>query len=485
MPLKLRRGTDAERQTITPAAGEPIYTTDTKKLYVGDGTTLGGNAVDTTAEFSGTLDGLTDVDTTGAVTGSVIKYNGTSWEIGVDDNSGGGGGGLALTDLSVTTASPGSATLTYNNLTGVFTYTPPDLSTLLSEVPGNLDINGSIFGDDSTLLVDGVRNLIPAAVLNGTATINVIGNLTGDADGNHTGTFNGVIGGASPAAITGTVISASSNFAGNLTGNVTGNVGGNLVGNVNSTGGQVIVANGSDGTDGSFRGNVLRSTDGVTIIDGTSIPAVFTGNLTGDVTGNITGNVSAGTLSVTSGADVVSIGDIKMTNDNDGLLIIGNATDTAEISILGDGTGGDFKITATSGNFSTGAGPAITLQSQNGTHSAPTANANQDLIGTLNFKAYDGAVYQSSAYISALVNDTSLSQGSVPDASVVIGINNGQPNGDWLQLDVDGKTSVSYMKLKGYATGAEPATPEEGTMVFDSTTKKFKGWDGTAWQDFH
>jgi hypothetical protein len=45
MPLKLRRGTNADRTGITPAEGEPIYTTDTKKLYVGDGTTAGGTEI--------------------------------------------------------------------------------------------------------------------------------------------------------------------------------------------------------------------------------------------------------------------------------------------------------------------------------------------------------------------------------------------------------------------------------------------------------
>ena len=45
MPLKLRRGTNADRSGITPAEGEPIYTTDTKKLYVGDGTTAGGTEI--------------------------------------------------------------------------------------------------------------------------------------------------------------------------------------------------------------------------------------------------------------------------------------------------------------------------------------------------------------------------------------------------------------------------------------------------------
>ena len=42
MALRLRRGTNAERQLITPLQGELIYTTDTKALFIGDGTTVGG-----------------------------------------------------------------------------------------------------------------------------------------------------------------------------------------------------------------------------------------------------------------------------------------------------------------------------------------------------------------------------------------------------------------------------------------------------------
>jgi len=51
MSLKIRRGTDAERLTITPSEGELIYTTDTKELYIGDGFTVGGNIV--TSEGAG------------------------------------------------------------------------------------------------------------------------------------------------------------------------------------------------------------------------------------------------------------------------------------------------------------------------------------------------------------------------------------------------------------------------------------------------
>lgn len=39
---------------------------------------------------------------------------------------------ISLTDLSITTAVAGTAALSYNNLTGVFTYTPPDLSSYIT-----------------------------------------------------------------------------------------------------------------------------------------------------------------------------------------------------------------------------------------------------------------------------------------------------------------------------------------------------------------
>jgi hypothetical protein len=45
MALRLRRGSDAQRLTITPADGELIYETTNKRLFVGDGVTVGGNGV--------------------------------------------------------------------------------------------------------------------------------------------------------------------------------------------------------------------------------------------------------------------------------------------------------------------------------------------------------------------------------------------------------------------------------------------------------
>jgi len=70
MALQIRRGVDGSgaggRLTITPGTGELIYTTDTKRLYIGDGTTVGGNIIsgsglsniveDTSPQLGGALD---------------------------------------------------------------------------------------------------------------------------------------------------------------------------------------------------------------------------------------------------------------------------------------------------------------------------------------------------------------------------------------------------------------------------------------------
>lgn len=74
--LQIRRGTATQLSGITPLAGEPIFTTDTKALYIGDGTTAGGIAVGggtgtvTSVALSGGTTGL-------SVSGSPITTSGT------------------------------------------------------------------------------------------------------------------------------------------------------------------------------------------------------------------------------------------------------------------------------------------------------------------------------------------------------------------------------------------------------------------------
>ena len=77
--------------------------------------------------FPATGGQATDGSFTYTVAGIVYAWNGSSWQAA--------GAGASATDrslFSVTTNSAGSAALSYNSNTGVFSYTPPDLSSYLT-----------------------------------------------------------------------------------------------------------------------------------------------------------------------------------------------------------------------------------------------------------------------------------------------------------------------------------------------------------------
>jgi len=84
--IQLRRMTDAARQLITPANGEPVWTTDTKEMYMGDGVTVGGNRDSDLAAASAAL------DATGWISQNISTVKGgprrlpTVWKISCGDN---------------------------------------------------------------------------------------------------------------------------------------------------------------------------------------------------------------------------------------------------------------------------------------------------------------------------------------------------------------------------------------------------------------
>lgn len=192
MALRIRRGTDAERQTITPAVGELIYTTDTKLVYVGDGLTVGGTLVsgdvsdDATPQLGGNLDlngndiigtGNIDIDGTITATGNINLGDGAEDNVIV-----GGQIASSLTPKQDRSYDIGSSVARWRNgwyesinvdgeiesaIISVDKIVSQD-STVVYDRNSNTisvqrveasivdgDLQGSVFGDDSTLIVDG------------------------------------------------------------------------------------------------------------------------------------------------------------------------------------------------------------------------------------------------------------------------------------------------------------------------------------------
>lgn len=212
MALKLRRGTEAQR-VITPAQGELIFTTDTKKVYVGDGATVGGILVgpatlstESTPALGGDLNlngndiigtGNININGTITATGSINLGNGLEDNINV--------GGLISSSLNPsvddeytlgtvsrqwlavwatqinvdTTLSVGSQIVkqTSNSIDSSNVLWDAESDTVFAkEFVG--DLSGSVFSDDSAILLDAVNGKLFADVENTNVTcLNLFGSV--------------------------------------------------------------------------------------------------------------------------------------------------------------------------------------------------------------------------------------------------------------------------------------------------------------------
>ncbi len=156
MALQIRRGTTVERTARRFLEGELVYDTVLQQVFVGDsvdGTsgTLGGKAV-TAFTQEDARDAVAQVFAAGTHTNINFSYN--------DD-------GINVGSFSAAV-----------NLT-----TTPYVGNI--NVTGNVNANGfngwlegNVFANDSTLLVDAGNARIPASVVQGTFTGNVIGNAS-------------------------------------------------------------------------------------------------------------------------------------------------------------------------------------------------------------------------------------------------------------------------------------------------------------------
>ena len=371
MALQIRRGTDAERLGITPLAGELIYTTDTKKLYVGDGVTAGGNQVDTTlsAQYLSVPSSITpDASNTRDIGSNTAK-----WRTGYFQ-------GLQV-DEEITAVS----------------------------------INGNVVGNDSSVLVN---------VSNGQVTATSKGDVLASDDTtiiDHTA-----------KTVTATTIGIHK-------------------GTVNADDNSLRVDGASDRITNSvldFDGNVI------TLQSGSSI--------------------DIGTNSSASGVG----------------FTIYNTDHTARNA---------FRIYSDDGNANTF--NSIETYASRGSIVTPTANAADDsLFGYVHY-GHDGSQYVQSCFIVAGVDSTAtvgagsvpgiILLGTTPDNGVTVnsvvlnqdgnlGINSINPTE---KLDVVGNAKVSGFMLLGRldSTAIGNLTPQNGMIVYNTTTNKFQGYENGGW----
>jgi len=466
MPLQIRRGTEAERVAMTQplAQGELLYVTNTQRIYVGNGSTLGGIPV-TGYTDGNAKDAAATIFTSGSHTGINFSYN-------------------TATDII-------TATVDLSNYNGTINASA---------------LKGTIVADDSTILVDAVSGTIPATVISGTATINVIGNTTGY----HTGDVKGSVF-ADDSTILVDAVAGSFNLDGTVKGNIVpdanevydlGSVTNRFrdiylsgtsikLGNatitatgaavdlpVGSTVGGISIASSGDGVISGSNYNINIIRDDSTVIVNSSSGVITADTLYGTLFGTLEGDVSGSIFSDDStimldGIDkVLTVNSINTTEINaeaSRLFVKSSSPQPIDAVAITDGS----------------TAPYIGLSVSRGTISSPTNTNANDILGGFKIEGYRAGVYKfASGMASIWASDADYSYTYPRSTFNLFTGNNSNMLAIGASLDGAGTWTANTIKTGTYTSAPDTRpTGSKGMIIFNDTTGKFQGFDGSSWVD--
>ena len=435
MPLQIRRGTNAERLILASplVSGELLWIVDDQRLYIGDGTTLARDLVPVTGfNAEDAQDTAASLFTAGSHTGITFVYEDANDRVNATVNipqllqnldlnnfSITGTGNIAITgDLSIT-----------GNITGDYkgSLFADDSTILVDALNGSINLDGTVKGDiipdqneaydlgsssnrfkdlylsgtslylgSAQITASGAAVNLPAgSTINGVLISDIESGVAAGSDYNIN-----IVGDDSSSIINSSsrTVTASGGFFGNLTGDVdgivTGFAGSSLVGNVT----------------GDVKGSIFGD-DSTKIVDAVANEVYaaggFFGNLTGDVVGNVTGNITTNLISSSDSSTIVCDTPFEFQTNVaiDGTLEIGDG------AVLRTNDPGNLIDMA--GFFDSDLPVALRLRKSRGSSLSPAALQTDDRIGSVLFNAFDGSNYINAASIQARVTGT-VSSGIVP-----------------------------------------------------------------------
>ena len=511
MALQIRRGTDAERQTITPKEGELVFATDTNRLFVGGkiapsqtlevgGILVSGSLVnDTNPTLAQDLD-LNNNNITGtgniSINGNITATGNINLGDGVEDNVIVGGqitgslipGSSGLYDLGApagkwnngyvnsidvaTTASigeillsgnianAGDSSLVYNGSTNAINVATLETTGNLTvggdlTVAGNYvgDFKGSVFGDDSTAIVDAVNN---------TLTGDLTGNVTGDSTGVHTGNVKGT---------TDVVIDVTTK---------------SLLGDVRSANGNVVLENGTDGSDATFVGSVTGQMFG-------NLTGTVNGTLDGDMTGSVfgddstplingqTGDITNGTLTFTQGviSSSVDLGNVEAD-------FIGTNAKVVQFGDRGSNLGTVFidgnDVPLVVRGVASGSGSS-TMVLQGSRFSGTTKDTLQvnDFIGAVGFDGFNGTEFKRGAFMNATMK-SAINSGNF-DTDLTVSVLRADGLYSQFTFEADGRFATVANSYTALPDAVLPTlTVPEGSVGYGSDREAIVVFDGTSFK---
>ena len=547
MALQIRRGTNTQRLALsgvdTPLVGEPLYTTDTKKLFIGDGSTAGGTSLgyysNVAVAGQDTLSAINNTETLTLIAGNniVLATNGPSDAVTIsvattlnelnngniriiNNNINGLVGNENInidpsgTGKVVVNSALNSLGIETNELkVGVYNDTPtnyyfesegPSIERVFrAGGPGGLI--GAEFSAYYASPTNGQKGLelrfrqsvaassnLPVGNISTTVTDVSLGSVDSKFDFEVRSNNSMIVGGS----VTG------SGFLGNLTGNVTGDLTGNVTGNVTGY------------HTGDVKGSVFAD-DSTILVDG--IAGVLRGELQGTLnTGDLV--ISTNTISTATTGDNIELspasGGVVNTSAilraqrlellfdavNSGISIANAVNNNSSLNISTTHNTASTSADLPSGEFSP-LGPVTGstvnfLRARGSNPIFPQAVQNNDEVSTINYSVLTGlAGFQSTAKFRVAI-DSTVTNGIAPAGRFEF-VTSDASGSSAIRLTASSKsiTGTVPFKLPVYADptdrNAAITSPEIGMIILvsDSTGSggptKFQGYTSSGWVDLN
>jgi hypothetical protein len=448
MSLRIRRGTDAQRSILVFDQGEIVYTTDTKKIYVGDGVTAGGvNVLKNSAGVGVTFNDTTqafDFSTANLGLSTSVVSEGTNKYFTTQRAQD------AAASLFTSVGSPTSS----GNVTGTIATGTVVISGSPTLAQGERFIvagtgGGGLVAGTYYIVSVTLPNVVLASTLSnamaGTAiTYLTTASLTGTtftAGGTDTGinfTYDSVnhVMNVTASGVTSLITDVSPSLGGNLTlnsRNITG------TGNINITG--TVTAT---GLNGPLTGNVLSATAS-TLLDSTA------------KTLTVDGITLSGASGIISGTQ----------------LAVGT-TKSIFYTQSYSGSGSPW-IAFTQSQSSNANSSAIAFTRSRGALATPTSVAGGDQIVSLIGSAYTGSAYSYVGGLTCTVTGT-ISSGNIASRWDITATDNAGTQ--YNQLAV----GPGYVQFGSITTTQRNAlTAVNGMVIYNSTVNRFQGYQGGGW----
>lgn len=465
MPLQIRRGTNAERQLLAVplASGELLFTTDTNKLYIGDGNTLAkdlspvANYGDEEAQ-----DAIASLLTSGTTTDITFTYNDLANTLDT---------AVSISQLRQNISMGGfDVTGTGNiDITGSIT-----ADSITSEsIAGNF--SGSVFADDSTLLVDGVGALLN---LDGTVRGNITPDVTETYDiGNPTKRFKDLyLSGSSlwlgDAQLTAIGPSIDLPFGSTINGQPLGEIaqpGNALQIDIIGEDSSIIVDTASNTVRGNFIGSVFADNSTV-VLDGATgvLTGDLVGNVIGDVTGNVVGSLEGPVTGTTTGFHIGNV-------DGD---LFGNVTGDVTGNVTGDVVGNIFRSDGVTLLLNNASGTLIGDVTGNVTGDV-TGNLLGNVVGSLTGDI-TGSVFadDSTRLIDGTSGEFFVSEISSPTNTITIAPASGALRNE---LRLNALNNESAMKMLRSDSAVQPGNTRIASFKFDWEDDTNPNRTGALW----